>query len=156
MQLLEKSSDSKRRYTLGVVYEPDSVDSQNEFAKAEEIEAAAWGFMARLQGLAKSACVIIKSVRDESDVEVDVTDLDELIKSTGLDDEHMQLDDSESPLGTIVESFITPTDLDIDGEEVKKGSWLLGVVWSPEMFERIEKGERTGLSMFGFKNVRAT
>jgi len=48
MLVLEKSA-TERRYTLGVVYEPDVVDTQGEFAKAEDIETAAWAFMERLQ-----------------------------------------------------------------------------------------------------------
>src|SRR3990167_6307475 len=52
--VLVKSSP-ERRYTLGVVYEPDVVDTQGDFAKAEDIEDAAWAFMMRLQSLAKAS-----------------------------------------------------------------------------------------------------
>ena len=40
MQVLEKHEE--RRYTLGVVYEPNVEDTDGEFAKAEDIESAAW------------------------------------------------------------------------------------------------------------------
>ena len=38
-------SDDEKRYTLGIVYEPDTVDSQGDYATAEDIEKAAWDFM---------------------------------------------------------------------------------------------------------------
>lgn len=143
MRVLSKSGD--RHYTLGVVYEPDVTDSQGEFAKAEDIETAAWAFMERIQMLAKSAALIVKAT--ENNHAIDITELDELIKSAQfLDDEHLQVDDH---LGTIVESYIAPADLKIDGQEVKKGAWLLGVVWSESMWNKIKAGDRTGFSMFG-------
>lgn len=145
--VLEKSAPT-RRYTLGIVYEPDSVDTQGEFAKAEDIEAAAWDFLARLQVLAKSGALLLASAlkADKADVEVDITDLGDLLKGEGLDDQHLQVDE---PLGTIVESYVAPCDLNINGQPVKKGAWLLGVRWTEGMFEKIHSGERTGLSMFG-------
>jgi len=154
MKVLEKSAS--KRYTLGVVYEPDTLDTQHEFAKAEDIESAAWDFMTRLQDMAKSGSLILKSALDASDqgITIDVTDMvdivenDELSKSSGLDDEHLQVGDYEQ-LGTIVESYIAPVDMVIQGETIKKGAWLLGVRWTPPMFDKIQKGERTGLSMFG-------
>ena len=145
--VLQKSAD-KKRYTLGVVYEPDSEDTQGDFMKAADIEASAWDFMARLQTLAKSGAVILKSAQSAGTdgVEIDVTDADEILKGEGLDDQHLQLDDH---LGVIVESYIAPVDFTVNGQSVKKGTWLLGVRWTEEMFAKIEKGERTGLSFYG-------
>lgn len=147
VKVLEKSS-KERRYTLGVVYEPNVVDTQGDFAKAEDIETAAWGFMARLQSLAKSGASILKAAAEAGDagIELEISDVDEMLKGEGLDDQHMQVDE---PVGIIVESYIAPCDLKVDGETVKKGAWLLGVQWTEEMFEKIKKGERTGLSMYG-------
>ena len=141
--VLEKSET--RRYTLGVVYEPDSVDTQGDFAKAEDIESAAWDFMARLQHTAHNASVVLKAVAKGADVELDVTGL---LEKSGLDDEHLQVGD-DVELGTIVESYVAPCDMTVEGQPVKKGAWLLGVRWSDEMFSKIKKGERTGLSMYG-------
>ena len=139
--ILEKAE--AKRFTLGVVYEPDVLDTQREMAKAEDIERAAWDFMGRLQALAKSGALVLKAARDgEGQVELD----DELIKAVGLDDEHMQTDEH---LGTIVESYVAPCDMKVGDQTVKKGSWLLGTVWTPEMFAKIRKGDRTGLSMYG-------
>lgn len=145
--ILEKSDE--RRYTLGVVYEPNVLDTQNEFAKAEDIESAAWSFLERLQVFAKCGAQILKAslTADATGVQLDVDEaVDVLEKSVGLDDQHLQVSDD---LGTIVESYIAPQDLVINGQAIKKGAWLLGVRWSPEMFAKIKSGERTGLSMFG-------
>ena len=148
MVVLHKSEG--RRYTLGVVYEPDVQDSHGDFAKAEDIERAAWEFMARQQGLAKSGAKLMRELSkmessDSRDLMLVVDE--ELLKSgDGLDDEHEQTD---QPCGTIVESYIAPSDFQVGEQLVRKGTWLLGVVWEPEIFEKIVTGERTGLSMFG-------
>jgi hypothetical protein len=113
-------SDSKQRYTLGVVYSPDEVDSQGDFTDAAEIEKACHGFMRRLQG--------------------------KKIKKGALG--HMHKDWSDD-LGEIVECYCAPADMEIEGEQVAKGTWLLGVVWSEDMFQKVEAGEITGYSMGG-------
>lgn len=151
-ELLILSKADTKRYTLGVVYEPDVPDTQKEFAKAEDIESAAWAFMANLQAMAKSGAELLKAARDGEDVEVDEAEVDMLIKGAGLDDEHLQV---EKNLGTIVESYIAPCDLTIGEQVVKQGSWLLGVRWEPEMWKKIQKGERHGLSMYGRAERRA-
>lgn len=147
--VLVKSSP-ERRYTLGVVYEPDIVDTQGDFAKAEDIEDAAWAFMMRLRSLAKASGELLDAFRTVEEypdgVSIDVTSLEELVKSAGLDDEHLQL---EEPLGSIVESYLAPMDMVVGGQTIKKGAWLLGVRWTPEMFEKIKTGARTGLSLYG-------
>lgn len=150
LKIVEKSATA-RRFSLGIVYEPGSVDTQGDFAKADDIEAAAWEFMSRLQRLAKSASAILACAltADATGVTLDVTDVSEDIrKGAGLDDEHLQIGDDED-LGTIVESYIAPDDMIVNGQPVKKGSWLLGVVWSEAMFEKIKNGERVGLSLYG-------
>jgi len=83
---------------------------------------------------------------EEGEVSVDITGLEDLVKGAGLDDEHLQV---EEPLGTIVESYLSPVDMQVSGHEVKKGAWLLGVRWTPEMFAKIKAGARTGLSLYG-------
>lgn len=156
MKLVAKSSAAKR-FTLGVVYEPDVKDTHGDFAKSEDIEKAAWGFMIRLQKAAQVGANLVKTALEQGEgaaweVQVDLNAVDddpdfaEFCKSTGLDDEHEQTGDY---LGEIVESYVAPCDMTIGTETISKGTWLLGVVWTEEMFEKIEKGERTGLSMYG-------
>ena len=148
--LLVLRKQEEQRYTLGIVYEPDIPDSHGDFAKAEDIEIAAWEFMAKIQSFAKSGARMMRELSkmessDSRDLMVVVDE--ELLKSgDGLDDEHMQV---EEQCGTIVESYIAPADFQVGEQLVKKGTWLLGVVWEPEIFEKVVTGERTGLSMFG-------
>lgn len=166
MALVLKSDE--RRYTLGIVYEPDTPDTDGEFAKAEDIEKAAWGYMSRMQAALAQGVAVFKSVplldmctvcsktieehgnepHAFEEIAIDVSELEEMAKAAEnpLDDQHLQVD---SHLGTVVESWVAPCDLSIGTQHVKKGSWLLGVVWTEEMFDKIKKGERTGLSMYG-------
>ncbi len=147
--------DSKQRYTLGVVYEPDVIDSQNDFSTPSEIEKACWKFMRKLQGktsLNKSALDLLESIakalEEDGEVALDVTDVYDEIQKAGLNDMHVKGEGDEN-LGDIVECYIAPVDFDLDGEEVKKGTWLMGVIWDSDYFAKIENGERTGFSMEG-------
>jgi hypothetical protein len=50
----------------------------------------------------------------------------------------------------VVESYITREDMDIEGEMVKKGSWVMAVkVYDAELWQGIKKGEFTGFSIGG-------
>lgn len=106
-------ADEEKRYTLGIVYEPDTVDSQGDYATAEDIEKAAWDFMR---------------------------------KTLRLGYMHKEW---SNDIGDIVESYLAPVDMRIGDSIVKKGTWLLGVVWSSEYWEKVQKGEITGFSMGG-------
>lgn len=67
----------------------------------------------------------------------------------------VDLQHSFEPLdgASVVESWIAKADLDIDGETVKKGTWLMTVEVADEsVWEGIEKGEITGFSMGGLGN----
>lgn len=46
-----------------------------------------------------------------------------------------------------VESYIAPSDLEINGEQVKKGTWLAVVQFEPEIWKDVKKGKYTGLSI---------
>lgn len=55
--------------------------------------------------------------------------------------------------GTVVESWIAKADFAIDGEQIKKGTWLMTVeVADADIWASIEKGEITGFSMGGVGN----
>lgn len=50
----------------------------------------------------------------------------------------------------VVESYVAKCDMEISGQTIKKGTWLMTVeVNDTEVFEAIEKGEITGFSMGG-------
>lgn len=67
----------------------------------------------------------------------------------------VDLQHSFEPLdgASVVESWIAKADFDIDGETIKKGTWLMTVEVADEsVWEGIEKGEITGFSMGGLGN----
>jgi len=57
--------------------------------------------------------------------------------------------DFQGGVGEVVESYVAPTDFEINGETIKKGSWVLVTKASDEVWERIKKGDITGYSMAG-------
>lgn len=165
---VKKSADTMRflaknaplRYTLGVVYAPDTLDTDDEFAPADVIEKACWGFMRKIQGQSVSVkqagallTALCKAADTPDGIRVDVTELLETVKKGWLGDQHTSWDDEESQ---VVECYMAPADMQISEEHITKGTWLLGVVWSEDAFAKIVSGERTGLSMGGFgKTVEA-
>lgn len=48
----------------------------------------------------------------------------------------------------MVESYVAPEDFEMNGETIKKGSWVL-VTKASEVWEQIKKDEITGYSMAG-------
>lgn len=151
---IEKNDE--RRYTLGVVYEPDVVDLQGDFATADEIEKACWEFSRLLQAqmpLVKMGLqlldAVVKAAKNNETLKLDVTDLLERVEKSGgvgLGYAHAVWSDG---IGEIVENYIAPVDMIIGNQTVKKGTWLMGVIWTPEYYEKVKKGEITGFSMGG-------
>jgi len=59
---------------------------------------------------------------------------------------HTDLDDV-----AFVESFIAPTDLDLGGEVIRAGSWLVAFkFYSAERWQALLDGEISGVSMEGY------
>ncbi len=51
----------------------------------------------------------------------------------------------------VVESYVAKCDMEIEGETIKKGTWLMTVeITDSDVWSSIEKGEITGFSMGGF------
>lgn len=66
--------------------------------------------------------------------------------------DQVDLQHSFEPLekAAVVESYIAPCDMEVGGEPVTKGTWIMTVeINDPEIFDAIRKGEITGLSMGG-------
>ncbi len=56
----------------------------------------------------------------------------------------------ECPSCTVVENWVAKADFSLDGQDVKKGTWLVTVeVTDDALWEKVEKGEITGFSMGG-------
>lgn len=49
----------------------------------------------------------------------------------------------------VVESYVTKCDMEIEGQQIKKGTWMMTVEIDDDTFEKVEKGELTGFSMGG-------
>lgn len=107
-----------------VVAEPDWHENAGQigdsliddrWASADEIQKAAWGFMA-------NGALINK------------------------------MHSSMEPYGTVVENFIAPADFNVDGEQIRKGSWVIAIQPNDEGRAAIEAGEFTGVSIEGIAN----
>lgn len=49
-----------------------------------------------------------------------------------------------------VESFIAPVDMVVEGESIKKGTWVMAIkVFAPAMWEAVKSGAYTGVSIGG-------
>ncbi|MEK4388184.1 XkdF-like putative serine protease domain-containing protein [Bacillus sp. FSL M7-1004] len=61
--------------------------------------------------------------------------------------------DFQGGVGEVVESYVAPADFEMNGETIKKGSWVLVTKASEEVWEEIKKGEITGYSMAGIADI---
>lgn len=110
---VQKADKNPERIVMGIVYEPDTKDSQGDWANEDEIREAAYSFMESEQ--------VYKINHEGSGASI-----------------------------RVLESFIAPVDYELEGEKVKKGSWMLGSrVVDEDVWEKIESGELTGYSMAG-------
>nr|WP_324287257.1 XkdF-like putative serine protease domain-containing protein [Bacillus cereus] len=57
--------------------------------------------------------------------------------------------------GELVESYIAPDDLEINGQTITKGSWVIATKATDEVWEQIQNGDITGYSMAGIAEVEA-
>jgi hypothetical protein len=125
-----------------------------------EVEKACWNYMRRLQGLdpltklSKSlVAALAKAHSSGGSLRLDVTEIwADVEKGAALiNDMHERDLAGEQP--EIVENYLAPTDFTVQAPEgprlVKKGTWLLGVIWPETYFQKILDGERTGYSMEG-------
>jgi hypothetical protein len=56
----------------------------------------------------------------------------------------------------IAESYVLREDLTMGGQHLPKGTWMLGVILEPEIWELVEKGELTGFSVGGWGITQRT
>jgi len=90
---------------------------------------------------------------DTVDAHGDYTDEESLEKAAHnylmnyrkMDTQHNLVDGA----GEVVESYIAPVDFSINGEDVKKGTWILVSKASEEVWDKIKKGEITAYSLYG-------
>jgi len=120
--LVPVTKADKQRYTLGAVYAPGEVDFHGDTMTEPELEKAAWAF-AQKEGLSGRVGLMHQSGTDKA--------------------------------GKVVESYIYRgpkwTFKDTGGTEqtITPGTWMLGVVWEPEGWAKIERGAVKGYSLQG-------
>jgi len=113
--------EEEKRYTLGVAYPVDELDSHGDFTDASELEEAAWRFMRD---------VIAKG-------------------HPGAGTDHAEgTEGAAQVVESYV--YRGPDWLDEEGNLIAKaGDWLVGAVWSEEAWQRVRRGELTGWSIQG-------
>ncbi len=60
---------------------------------------------------------------------------------------------SKSVSGKPLNRTLLPSDFEMGGEVIKKGSWVFVMMASDEIWEQIRKGEITGYSMVGAADI---
>jgi len=53
-------------------------------------------------------------------------------------------------VGNVLESYIAPTNMTLEGVDVKKGTWLLKTQPDEETWEQIKAGDYNGYSLYGY------
>ena len=94
---------------------------------------------------------------DVVDAHGDFMDAEEIEKAAhvflkefrNIDKQH----DFTSKVGEVIESYIAPTDFELGGQTVTKGTWMMAVKVVDDVWQSIQKGEYTGFSLAGYGNV---
>lgn len=115
------------RYVLGVVLEPDTIDA----TRTDETI----GDVYNEEEVRKAAHYFLANYKGKGND----------FMHDGKDRENLK----------IVESYIAPVEMELNGQKVKKGSWLMAtLVLDDVIWEKIKKGEITGYSIGGRSNAK--
>lgn len=114
--------DVEKQIVYGIVFEPDFIDTDDEYIEKDDIEDAAHDYLIKL--------------RRE--------------KGTRTKLSHtMSIDDKTD----VVESYIQPIDMEVDGEMIKKGSWVVAMkIHDKELWDETQ-GKLVGYSAGGIAEV---
>lgn len=80
---------------------------------------------------------------DESTIEKAAHEF--MLKYRQIDKDH----DFQAGVGEVVESYIAPADIEVNGETITKGTWILVTKATEEVWEAIQKGDYKGYSLAG-------
>lgn len=80
---------------------------------------------------------------DESTIEKAAHEF--MLKYRQIDKDH----DFQAGVGEVVESYIAPADMEVNGEVITKGTWVLVTKATEEVWESIQKGDYKGYSLAG-------
>ena len=117
---LAKSSDEKR-YTLGVLYVPQALDADDEYADADDLQAGIWNYVRKGR----------RDIRD-THTQVQIGELVEIVSWPFAQEMDARTGDGE------VRKFKMPPN-----------TVYAGVVWSPEAWELVKTGKLRGYSLGG-------
>lgn len=108
-----KNLNEEKQIVTGIVYEPNELDSHDEYMETEDIEKAAYNF---------------------------------LTKYRKIDEQHNFVQSENE----VVESWISKNNEKINGEPIKKGTWLMSVkINNDDVWAKIKNGDITGFSLAG-------
>jgi len=118
-------ADDEKRYTLGPLYMPDTLDAHGDFVTPETLQNAAWGY-------------VRAAVSNGSNT---------------IYDQHTDSPAGEW-VDLVTWPFEQTVKMTVPGEgEVERtfpaGTVYQGVVWSPSVWEEVKSGAKRGLSMGG-------
>jgi hypothetical protein len=140
--VMTKSADAGHDYR---------VDSQIVLSKAEDDDA---GEGEEDQRVAYAAAMIPRELDKEGDVvatpTVEKAAHEFLRQDGGVDTDHSLIEGD----GEVVESWVLKDDraFDLPGGETREygaGTWMVGIKWDAEPWDRIQSGDLTGLSIYG-------
>jgi len=119
VKIAKAVTEGEEHFVWSPVYEPNIEDAHGEKMTAKEIEKAADKFLENLKK----------------------------VEESGIDNQHS----FKAEEGLLVaQSFVAQDDMEMFGETITKGTWMMKVrILDDEIWEKIENGEITGLSMGG-------
>lgn len=102
-------------------------------------------------------------VPDEKDLNGDIITADEIVKTAvnfalslgvkKINFDHQ--DGTDTTEARFVETYILPIDMEMEGGTLPKGTWMVGIQFSDELYQKVIDGEIVGVSMEGWGNVEA-
>lgn len=132
------TKNEEKRLITGPVLVPDNIDLQDDIVSADEIEKAAHGYMIKL------------AYRDEPEFLKDLG-FRNVDKAGERGFQHMDF----SRKMAVVETFIAPVDMVINGREITKGTWVMTMkVFDDEVWNLVKAGKITGFSIGGHSKSR--
>jgi len=124
---IEIKKGQELHYVLGVVLEPDTVDATRTNQTVGDIYSE--------EEVRKAAHYFLATYN-------------------GKGNDFMHSGEDRGDL-KIVESYVTPVEMKLNGQEIKKGSWMMAtLVLNNDVWERVKKGEITGYSIGGTSNAK--
>lgn len=97
-------------------------------------------------------------VPDEEDRNGDIITRDEIVKTAvdfalTLSEKQINFDhenDTDTTDARFVETYILPCELTVAGGVLPKGTWMVGIQFSDELYQKVINGDIVGVSMEGW------